>query len=578
MPGDLTVKKPAYGLKIGSNENYISFEITATQALNKLKADISIPCGRTPDKVYLCADGVRANLTPASDPAGKLKFLKQPAKATLVSWRSSDFALKAGEKVTIKITGFNAERDGDARLQLKIGNSETSYDESHTVAIAATVGATIIGFDVSSSSVLQRSEVTITGITTGAKTVKLYADKAEVKKLDSSHTQAGVTVSKYTHAPEADTTYRLEAADALAGKFAERKIVVSVTPRLTWYSRDLLANSLGYDSAGLHFYPTLLLDAKDLSGETDGDKLYGIFLCKETGEAGLWSSSSGVDDWSFLGNVPDGMAESPGVIHNQALWLIGGSSVDPLGNVSKRVCWYYKNENQEMVWREWDENGSERKALRTPAPRKCHACAVFNGKVWVLGGLSQQNQALDDVWTCSADPVGGNFTAAWEPSKALPTPRCLAVVTATPASKHTGPPRLWVCGGATHPYNLNETFYDLWSTRDGKVWESLDLPKKAVGKIEILAAALFYDAGDQLLHLAGVFRIPGEGFKTSDHELKDANLEDSWADGSLTGFGWQYTTDLFLIRSVSFKERWIFSPIYQDQTGAKGANARIYIT
>ena len=363
---------------------------------------------------------------------------------------------------------------------------------------------------------------------------------------------------------------------------AERKIAVSVTSRQTWSSRDLLANSLEYGSAGQHFYPTLLLGAKDLSGETDGDKLYGIFLCKETGQAGLWSSSSGIDDWSFLGNVPDGMAESPGVIHNQALWLIGGSSVDPLGTVSNRVWWYFKNKNNEMVWKEWDEDGSERKTRKTPASRKCHACAAFNGKVWVLGGLSQQNQALDDVWTCSADPASGNFTAAWEPSKALPTPRCLPVVTATPASKSmrgVGQPRLWLFGGATHPYNLNETFYDLWWTGDGKAWESLDLPKQAaVGKREILAAAIFYDAGDQLLHLAGIFRIPGEAFKTCDYELKDANIEFGWAEGSLTGFGWQYPTDLFLIRSVSFRERWIFSPIYQDQTGAKSANARIYIT
>ena len=148
---------------------------------------------------------------PGPNPPDKLKFLKQPAKAAIVSWKSNDFSLNAGEKVTIKITGFNPERAGDASVQLKIGNAKPLYSESHVVAIAAAAGAAIISFDVSSTSVLQRSKVTITGITTGAKTVKLYADGVEVKRL-SSNTEAGVTVSKYTHAPEADTTYRLEAS------------------------------------------------------------------------------------------------------------------------------------------------------------------------------------------------------------------------------------------------------------------------------------------------------------------------------------------------------------------------------
>ena len=197
-----------------------------------------------------------------------------------------------------------------------------------------------------------------------------------------------------------------------------------------------MPSSFEQPNAGSVFYPTLLLSAEDLSGET-GEKVYGIFVSKgsKTKRAELWSSSSGVDDWTYLGDVPEGMAESPGVIHNRALWLIGGSSVDPLGQVSNRVCWYYKNKDSEMVWKEWDEDGSARKAAKTPTPmpRRCHACAVFDNKVWVLGGLSQQNETLRDVWTCSADPVSNSFIAAWETSQQFPSPaRCLFAVTATP--------------------------------------------------------------------------------------------------------------------------------------------------
>jgi hypothetical protein len=592
MPDPLTVKTPLdYKLKVGSpNENYIAFEITATDATKKLHADITIPCGQTaPGETYLCADGRRANLIPRSEPAAKLKFLKQQEKQTSISWKSNDFSLNAGEKITIKIAGFNPERDGDACLRLKIGNPKPLHDKPYTVSIASALGPAIIYFDVSPTNVLQGGEVTIFSTTTGAKIVKLYANGTEVKSLKSTDVKETLTVNKYTDAPQAYTTYRLKAwqsasgrddeGDAIAGTLAQREIAVSVTSRPGWYSRDLLANSLD-QAVGQHFYPTLLLNAKDLSGETDGDKLYGIFVSKETKQAGLWSSSSGVDDWRFLGNVPDGMAESPGVIHNQALWLIGGSSADPLGHVSNRVCWYYKNENQEMVWKEWDQEGSERRVAKTPAPRRCHACAVFNGKVWVLGGLSHQNKALDDVWTCSADPASGNFTLAWEPSQPLPSGRCLSAVTATPASTRMGlyQPRLWLCGGATHPYNLDETFYDLWWTQNGKAWEPLNLPKKPGGKMQILAATLLYDGRDQLLHLAGVFRISEEGFLTSDYKLKDATIKDSWAQGSLDEFGWDFPTDLFLIRSVSFRERWIFSPVYQDRVGVENFNARIYIT
>lgn len=585
MPDPLTVKTPLeHNLRVGSpSENYIAFEITAAEVTKKLQAEITIPCGKPAlDKTYLSADGKRAKLTTKSE---KLTFLAQPPKEASVSWTSNTFSLQAGEKVTIKIAGFNPERSGDSSLRLKIG----TIDQPYPVSIVQAPGPAIIYFDVNPTNVLQQDEVAITSTTTRAKTVELRANGSVVtpRSSDTSQTE---TVNKYTHKPQADTVYRLKAwlaepgsddeADVIAGKLAERKITVSVTPRPGWYSWDLLANSLEQAGEGQHFYPALLLNAKDLSGETAGDMLYGIFVCKETKQAGLWSSISGVDDWSFLGNVPEGMAESPGVIHNQALWLIGGSSADPLGNVSNRVCWYYKNKDNKMVWKEWDEEGSERKAAKTPPPRRCHACAAFNGRIWVLGGLSDQNKTLDDVWTCSADPVSGKFLAAWEPSQPLPSGRCLSVVTATPAStKISGvsQPRLWLCGGTTHPYNLNETFYDLLWTQDGKAWQSLALPKEKAGaEIQVLATTLLYDGSDQLLHVAGMFRSSGEAILARDYELTDVTIPDGWFQGTLTEFGWDRQTNLFLIRSVSFKERWIFAPVYQD--GAGENNVRIYIT
>jgi hypothetical protein len=117
----------------------------------------------------------------------------------------------------------------------------------------------------------------------------------------------------------------------------------------------------------------------------------------------------------------------------------------------------------------------------------------------------------------------------------------------------------------------------LW-THDGKAWETLDLPKKADEMKQILGATIFYDGSDQRLHLAGMFRISGEGIMTSDYELKDVTIKDTWTQGSLAGFEWDSPIDLFQILSVSFRERWIFSPVYQDWAGIRSYSARIYIT
>jgi hypothetical protein len=590
----LTVKNPPdYQLKVGaSSENYIAFEITATKAATRLQAQITIPCGKTAaGQRYLCADGNNARLTPSSEPGDELTFIST-RKEKSISWKSKQFSLDANEKVTIKIAGFNPEQHGDAGLQLKIMNPGSLHDQSFTVSIKPAQGPAILYFEATPANVLQKGEVNITAITTGAKTVKLYANEAEVTVPKSTETKESVTVVRYTHRPQADTTYHLKAwqtapgvdeeADVIAGKLAQRKNTVWVRARPGWYSWDLLANRLEQSSIGQTFYPTLLLTGEDLSGATVAEKLYGIFVCKETRQAELWSSSSGLDDWSYLGDVPDGMAESPGVIHKNALWLIGGSSADPLGNVSDRICWYYKNKDQEMVWKEWDEEGSERDPAKTIPPRRCHACAVFDGKVWVMGGLSDQDKTLDDVWTCAADPVTGDFTATWVPSHPLPSPRCLPVVTATPAATTmvgVKQPRLWLCGGTTHPYNKNETFYDLYWTEDGKGWVSLHLPKENAGApTQVLSATILYDRNDRRLHVIGIFLMPGPVYRGYDYELKDTEIEAGWAQGTVIDFDWNYPTELFLIRSVSFPERWIFSPLYQDQAKATSYKVRIYIT
>jgi hypothetical protein len=582
---------PQHELKVGSpDKNFVSFEIAATEAA-ELSASIDIPCGEaTSSRTYLCGDAQLAQLDFLSDPLDKIdgSVTRQSAN---VAWQSDRFPLQAGEKVKIKITGFNPEGGGNASLNLKIWDDPDApplYDQTTPVSVSLPPGPAIIYFDVRPTNVLQGDEVKISSYTSGAKTVTLSASDNPVTESESLPKDGGLR-NTYVHTPQVPTTYHLEAwrdkpgGSTEAVQFADRSVFVTVEPRGNWYTRDLLINSLREARVGQHrvgqlFYPTLLLAAKDLSGSTPGNRLYGIFVRQGTKDAGLWSSSSGFDGWRWEADVPEGMGESPGVIHKQALWLIGGSSADPLGPVSNRVCWYYKNKDKKMEWKEWDEDGSERKdPARVPAPRSCHACAVFKDKVWVLGGLSEQNIALADVWTCSADPASGNFTAAWTPSQPLPHPkqstsggRCMSAAAVTPT-----PPRLWLYGGATDPYNFNETFDELWWTQDGNTWAPFDLPPDKKGKP--LGATLLYGS-DEDLHLVGNFVSEG-GKKSDDYALTDPDVKPpGWSTASPSpAFKWLFPqTDLFLIRSVSFGERWIFWPVYQYMAKMKNYDTVIY--
>lgn len=579
MPG-LTVT-PQHELTVGSpDKNSVSFEIEATEAA-ELSASIDIPCGKaTSSKTYLCGDPQLAQLDFLSDPPDKIHGSATRESAN-VAWQSERFSLQAGEKVNIEITGFNPEGGGNASLHLKIWSDPDEpllYDQTTSVSVSSAPGVAIIYFDVSPTNVLQGGKVKISSYTSGAKTVTLSSNDNLVTESESLPEDGGLR-NTYVHTPQVATTYHLEAwrdksgGSKEAGQFAERNVVVAVEPRVKWYPRDLLTNSLGGARVGQPFYPTLLLAAKDLSGSTTGDRLYGIFVSKETKYAGLWSSSSGFDGWLWEADVPEGMEESPGVIHKQTLWLIGGSSADPLGPVSNRVWWYYKDKDKGMVWKEWDKEGSERKdPAKAPAPRRCHACAVFKDKVWVLGGLSEQDKALDDVWTCSADPGNGNFTPSWgKCEKPLPSGRCMSAAAVTP----TPQPRLWLYGGATDPYNFNETFDELWWTQDGNTWVKFDLPRDKTGKP--LGATLLYGS-DEDLHLVGNF-VSGGVTKPDDYALTDPDVEPpGWSRGSPSPeFKWIFPqTDLFLIRSVSFGERWIFWPVYQYMAKMRNYDTVIY--
>jgi hypothetical protein len=132
----------------------------------------------------------------------------------------------------------------------------------------------------------------------------------------------------------------------------------------------------------------------------------------------------------------------------------------------------------------------------------------------------------------------------------------------------TPPPqnRLWLYGGATDPYNFEETFDQLRWTKDAKVWENLRLPgedKKPLDATEraTLGATLLYGS-DGYLHLVRIFRTATVG--PADAALTDMGVDPPRWNPASRNFPWLTPQiDLFLVRSVSFRERWIFWPVYQ---------------
>src|ERR1700722_496803 len=309
----LIVKDPLDSkLTVGApSENYIAFAITAEKAVTKLQVQITIPCGEaTAGEKFLCANGNEARLTPSSQPGDKLTFLCT-RKEKSISWKTQQFKLDAGENIVIRIGGFNPELPGDASLQLKLVGPGLADNKSYKVSVAPALGVSILYFEATPANVLKQNTVNITVKTAGAKTIKLYANDAPVKELEPAKTTETVTAVRYIHKPQVNTTYHLKAwqsvpgdddeADVRNGKLVEHKLTVLVRARPEWYSWDLLANSLDPADAGRDFYPTLLLTGEDLSGETKGEKLYGIFVHKGTKQAELWSSATGEDNWSYLG-------------------------------------------------------------------------------------------------------------------------------------------------------------------------------------------------------------------------------------------------------------------------------------
>jgi hypothetical protein len=170
--------------------------------------------------------------------------------------------------------------------------------------------------------------------------------------------------------------------------------------------------------------PTLLLN--------DGDnRMFGVFA--RNGEAGLYSldpdkGTLGRQD-GFICKVPAGMEQSPGVFFNNRIWLLGGSQVHPERCSNKVWC--------------FDPTAKMSRTMDAPpwCARMGHTCAVFNNQMWILGGVDDNGNTLDDVYF---SPDGKN----WTKDILLKSRACLLSAIEYEST-------LWTFGGADAPFGTS---------------------------------------------------------------------------------------------------------------------------
>lgn len=205
-----------------------------------------------------------------------------------------------------------------------------------------------------------------------------------------------------------------------------------ITPKAPWQGRD----SQGYFVHDDHLW-----------------MFGGWYSGGEPAPRDVWRSADG-KDWEMLADqAPWTHGDMPAcVFHAGKMWLMGGRDL-PSGRTSNAV---------------WSSLDGARWTLECDAgwsPRVCHAYAVFRGRIWILGGVSDWNEDSDrtlknDIWS---SPDGVHWrqetdSAPWAKRR--------------DARVFVYHDHLWLIGGGAqnrHKQPLN----DIWCSPDGVRWECI---------------------------------------------------------------------------------------------------------
>jgi len=475
---------------------------TGTEA--RLRLTLEVKTGAAEDALLASRDAPATfDYQGPSDSTPIAGRVVDPAENGKRKWetKSTGVAIKNEAEINLHLTQFESNTPpGAAPLTIGIRADQNGRWEDISdvpeVSVKKIVEKkdrpTVHYFNVSPDFILHAGEkkVTLSCYATGYTSLVLYKNNVQVHVW----TPGGETdkiLEPFEDRPSITSVYRLESflldADNKPVETDQRTVQV-ISPG---WNRIVLPQGC----------PTRLFVANDFSTGR-GDRLYGIFV-NAHGQAALYSSATGVDSWRpEQGNdeFPQHMRTSPGVAYENKLWLIGGSSVDPMV-ISNEVWCYEKDER--TGGRTWEKKEIK---LNGMPPRMGHSCVVFQDQVWVLGGYNDSGP-LDDLWRL--DPV----EQVWRPVSTTSTqdqwsPRCMFT---TVVYKIRSEEELWIYGGVRNPTAIRR-YSDLWATKDGAHWTPVTMKEETLPIVPdpgepVGATLMVYPESDQeRLFLMGSFR------------------------------------------------------------------------
>ncbi len=512
----------------GDDEPLVRLTITAT-------------CGREPNALL---EGKNENVTVTSDHPDARNLSKQDVKdANKTAWQTKSAGItltKDRKQLKLTLAGFRCRTPpGDAEIEVAIGAKAASADiwtkfdpRKLSVPKATPQEPTLLYFAISPDFVLQAgaTDVWIEICATGFSKVKLTRNNEEVSAWgDECQKLAKGEPAKFKDRPSITTVYHLELTKGAASQKGSSQDVY----------RTVQVISPGWNRLALpQGYPAWLFVADLGQG---GQRLYGIFIDPD-GKATLHSSATGVDNWAQEeGAVPNRMKNSPGVVFDGKLWLIGGSSFDE-DAVGDEV-WCYEKRADTNNW-EWEKKAQLGLGANSVGKRACHACitAPAQGKeaIWLLGGYDN-GICYKDVWICD----GAKWSRAAEPAWPARFKHAAAV------RRRVSDADVWVYGGLGDDH---AALSDLWMHAGGN-WSSIRGPQPSPGQgkaVALTTAPQLHNGDDSGITMLGTFLLPNSDNVTASRILK-------WQDGNAiweaeeVGAGWErFAGAAFGMQAISF--------------------------